>query len=388
LIPYAKQSINKDDIDTVVDTLCSEWLTQGPKLEEFESALAEKINVKHVIAVSNGTAALHLACLAAGLQQDDLAVTSTLTFVATVNAPKYCGANTALLDIDPDTLGLSADKLQQFLTLHPETKVILPVHFAGLAQGMEILKSISGNRIIIEDAAHALGGQYENGKPVGCCEYSDMAIFSFHPVKSITTAEGGAITTNSDDLAMKLRKLRSHGIESDASKFTNDEHGSWYYEQQELGFNYRLSDLHAALGLTQLDKLESFIKRRREITTRYDNRFKDVQGITPHQSLDSQRNRSGLHLYTVAIDFEKYNTTRDSFMKKLRESGINTQVHYIPVHKQPYHKQGNVVIDLNTYSNAEQYYLQTLSIPLYPGLTDNEVEYVVGKIINELNNRE
>lgn len=377
MISYAKQSIDQDDINAVVEVLNSDWLTQGPKLDEFEKNLADKIKAKHVVAVSNGTAALHLACLAAGLKDDDLAVTSSLTFVATANAPYYCGARTALLDIEPVGLGIDPEKLEGYLKKNPETKVILPVHYAGLAENMEDIYKLANGRTIIEDASHALGGIYENGMPVGSCCYSDMTTFSFHPVKPITTAEGGAISTNDDEIAKKLRLLRNHGIERNADNFKNinEDIGPWYYEQQYLGYNYRLSDLQAALGISQLTKLDKFIESRQKIARKYDDLLGNTDGIKLFQSTENQRSRSAFHLYVIGIDFAKYSTSRSDVMKKLFDNGIHTQVHYIPVYRQPFHRQNEMNLRYE-YINAENFYKQALSIPIYPGLETPEIESV------------
>ncbi len=388
MIPYSKQIIEQDDIDSVIKVLKSDWLTQGPVLEQFEKKLAEKVNVKHAIAVSNGTAALHLACLVAGLKPNDIAVTSTLTFLATANAPYLCGAKTGLLDVDSDSLGLSHVDLAKFLSKYPETKVILPVHFAGLSQGMKEIKKISGDSIIIEDASHSLGGSYENGEKIGSCYFSDMTTFSFHPVKPITTAEGGAITTNNDEYASLLRSLRNHGIVRNIENFINhkkNEYGTWYYEQHYLGLNYRLSDLQAALGLTQLDKIDGFINRRREITSYYDSCLKNIEGINIHQSDVNQRSRSSMHLYTIGIDYEKFSTTRNRVMEQLKQSNILTQVHYIPVHTQPFHDTNlNSRYSCN-YLNADKYYKETLSIPVHPGLKNSDLDYILENLKRILN---
>lgn len=384
---YGRQSIDETDRQAVLAVLNSGFLTQGPAVEDFEAALAKRLGVKHVVAVANGTAALHIACIAGGLKAGDVAVTSTLTFVATANAPHYCGAKSYLLDIDADHGGMSESALGGFLAKHPECKVVLPIHFAGLAGNIKAIREISGDRIVIEDACHALGGTYENGRPVGCCCHSDMTVFSFHPVKPITTAEGGAITTNDDKLAKHLRMLRSHGIEQSQDHFvkTNEaDIGPWSYEQQLLGFNYRMSDLQAALGVSQLNRLDTFRDRRREISTTYDEYFKDVPHVVSYQCAPDQRARSGLHLYVVLIDFDAIEMTRTQVMLALREKGIGTQVHYIPVHRQPYHvEHGNFKNE--DFPVAEQRYNSFLSIPLFPSMSDLDVKYVCDQISSVLN---
>ncbi len=383
---YGRQSIDEDDRAAVLSVLDSNHLTQGIEVDRFEQGLADYVGAKYAVAVSSGTAALHIACLAAGLKNNDLAVTSTLTFVATANAPIYCGAKTSLLDIDPLDLSLSLEGLSIFLEDNPETKAILPIHFAGLAGNMARLRSITKDRIVIEDASHALGGENFDGSKVGSCTHSDMCVFSFHPVKPITTAEGGAVTTNDPKLAHTLAMLRNHGIERDPDLFDNtppEQRGPWSYEQQQLGFNYRLSDLQAALGVTQLSKLDHFLDRRRKISAHYDEQFSGAEYFQPIQSSAEFRSRSGHHLFVLQIDFEALNKSRKQVMLNLREKGIGTQVHYIPVHKQPYH-QGLEDRSISDFHHAEQYYSQALSIPFYPSMTDSDVDRVIGEIRSEL----
>jgi len=383
-IGYGRQSIDDDDRQAVLAVLNSDFLTQGPAVDAFEQALAKRLDVKHVIAVTNGTAALHLACLASGLQAGDLAVTSTLTFLATANGPLYCGAQTHLLDIDPKHGGMSETDLRAFLKKHPDCKVVLPIHFAGLSGDMKMVREISGHRMIIEDACHALGGTYENGRPIGSCCYSDMTVFSFHPVKPITTGEGGVVTTNDDALAKVLKMLRNHGIEREQEHFIKTptaDIGPWSYEQQILGFNYRMSDLQAALGESQLKKLDDFRLRRQKIAGIYDAYFKDIAHIAPYQCLPNQREHSGLHIYVLLIDFDAIGMSRGEVMLALREKGIGTQVHYIPVHRQPYHiDQGN--FEKEAFPIAEDHYSRFLTIPLFPTMSDLEAQYVCDQIVN------
>ena len=373
MISYGKQTIDQDDIESVVKVLKSDWLTQGPIVNEFENQFAKKVGAKHAVAVANGTAALHLACLAAGLNRSDIAVTSALTFIATANAPIYCGAKTNLIDIDGINLGLNLKSLKSHIEEVPKTKVILPVHYAGLACDMSELRKLVGNKIIIEDASHALGGKYEDNSSIGNCKYSEMTTFSFHPVKPITTAEGGMVTTNDDELACKLKKLRNHGVERDENKFIVKKKNTlpWYYEQQELGYNYRLSDIHAALGLSQLSKLDMFVSRRREIAKQYDVLLSDIKSIELTHVTD--RERSGLHLYIIRIDEDTVGKSKEKIVEELKERGILTQVHYIPVYKQPYHAENE---SDKEYLNTEKFYKETLSIPIYPELTEADVQYV------------
>jgi len=280
---YGRQLIGEDDIAAVVSVLRGDHLTRGPMVDRFEAALADRVGARHCVAVSSGTAALHIACLAAGLKPGDLGLTTPLTFVASANAMLYCGATPLLADIDPDGLGLAPQAAEATIADHPEIRALLPVHFGGLAHGSAALRRVSGARRVIEDACHALGGGYEDGQPVGCGVHADMTVFSFHPVKPITTAEGGAVVTNDPELYRMLRLLRSHGIEHASERLTHQdaafESGApnpWYYEQQVLGFNYRMSDLQAALGLSQLGKLEAFTARRRSIAQRYDAIFEKL----------------------------------------------------------------------------------------------------------------
>ncbi len=312
-------------------------------------------------------------------------MTSAITFAASANCIRYAGGAPVFVDIDGASLGMSVSGLKRAIDQKPQTKVVIPVHLAGLADSSVEIRRAAADKIVIEDAAHSLGGQYIDGGAVGCCTYSDMTTLSFHPVKAITTGEGGAVLTNSEDFAQRLRRLRSHGIERDASRFVGSdafEEGNpkpWYYEQQELGFNYRMTDIQAALGLSQLSKLDRFVARRREIAVRYDEAFSGIPGIELPQSLPEQRARSAHHLYVVLFDFASFKTTRMAVMKQLREAGIGTQVHYIPVYRLPYYAKLDPV-DRSQYPVAESYYEACLSIPMHPGLTDEDVEYVIGSV--------
>jgi UDP-4-amino-4,6-dideoxy-N-acetyl-beta-L-altrosamine transaminase len=379
---YGRQSIDDADIEAVVGVLRSDFLTQGPAVERFEAALAERTGARYAISVSNGTAALHLACLAADVGHGDVGLTSAITFAASANCIRYVSGEPGFVDIDGASLGMSLDGLRHALELAPQTKVVIPVHLAGLADEACEIRGAAQGRTVIEDAAHSLGGQYACGRPVGCGAYSDMTTLSFHPVKTITTGEGGAVLTNDEKLARRLRRLRSHGIERDPSRFTGEDFSEgnavkpWYYEQQELGFNYRMTDIQAALGFTQLSKLDRFIARRREIAARYDEAFSGLLGVGLPQSSPAQRARSAHHLYILLFDFEALSTTRSSVMSKLRDCGIGTQVHYIPVYRLPYYAD-RFPVDAERYLAAERYYASCLSIPMHPGLTDEDVEYVI-----------
>jgi len=389
MIPYGKHHIDEDDIQAVVDILRSSFLTQGPVVEAFEKAIAEYVGSKYAVAVSSGTAALHLSALAAGVGPGSSVVTSPITFVASANAARYCGGDVLFADIDPVTINMSPEALREVLSRNSNVKAIIPVHFAGLPCDMIAIKSLADNAeaIVIEDAAHALGATYPNGKRVGCCENSLMTIFSFHPVKAIAAGEGGMITTNDEATYRKLIRLRSHGINKLDDKFqlpsqafTNDELNPWYYEMQELGFHFRITDIQCALALSQFKKLNSFIKRRRELVNNYDLAFAAMKKLHPAQT--AGRDQSGHHLYVLRIKFEITGLTRVKIMQKLKEDGIGTQVHYIPVPMHPYYqKLGHNMIN---YPNAQDYYNEALSIPLFYDLSLDEqkkVIFIIDKII-------
>ena len=364
MISYGKQSINQDDIDAVVDVLKSDFLTQGPKVVEFENDLANYCEAKYAKAVNNGTAALHLAYLAIGLEQGDIVWTTPNTFVATANAALYCGATVDFVDIDPKTYNLSIDYLKEKLIQAKKDnklpKLVVPVHFAGQSCEMKAIWKLSKEYgfKVIEDASHALGGEYLNNK-VGNCEYSDMAVFSFHPVKMITTGEGGAITTNNEKLNEKIELLRSHGITKDATKFDNQSDGDWYYEQRALGFNYRLTDIQAALGISQLKRLDSFVARRREIVKQYFDKLDN--SVLPYQHPDAN---SSWHLFVIQTE------DRKATYKQLKTQGIMTQVHYIPVTSQPFYNRKKL-------KNSADFYRHCLSLPIYADLNNNEQNRVI-----------
>lgn len=382
-LSYGKQSIDERDRKAVEDVLRGDWLTQGNTINRFESALAEYVGAEFAVVVSSGTAALHLAQLASGMSEGKTNLTSAMTFVASANAALYCRGDSALADIDPQTLCMNTEGLQKRLEDNPGIHTITPVHFGGLSADVKAIREALPDGVIIEDAAHALGGQDRDGTPVGACAYSDMSTFSFHPVKLITTGEGGAITTNNKDLYERMLQLRVHGITNREANLTIPEQAydgedlaPWYYEQLELGFNYRITDIQAALGLSQLNKLDGYIARRREISQRYDEAFANLECAQPTQSAPDDRARSAHHLYVLSFDFEKMGMTRTQVMKRLREQNIGTQVHYIPVYRQPFHKSklGDVAA---AFPHTEKYYAQALTIPLFPSMTDEEVEWVI-----------
>jgi UDP-4-amino-4,6-dideoxy-N-acetyl-beta-L-altrosamine transaminase len=375
MINYGKQSINEDDINAVIDVLKSGWLTQGPKVEEFEGALAKYCGSKYAVAVCNGTAALHLANLAIGTDTTTNVITTPITFSATANSVIYAGGHPVFGDIRDGSFNLDPEKVKELVEGETCFKGIIPVHMGGVVCDIVTLKVIAdeNNLWIIEDACHALGGKWIDKKghtqKVGNCSYSDMTIFSFHPVKQITMGEGGAITTNNKDIYEKLLTLRTHGITKD-TKLLKENHGGWYYEMQELGFNYRLTDIQAALGIEQLKKNDEWIKRRRNLVTQYDDAFTQIEQLTPQHHLDINGGYS-YHLYIIQCE------KRSELYQYLKDNGINTQVHYIPVHLQPYYKE-KYGYRTGDFPVAEKYYDRALSLPLYPTLTDSEQ----GKVIS------
>ena len=374
-IPYARQSIDDDDIQAVVDVLKSDWLTTGPKVAEFEKALADYVGARYAVAVSNGTAALHVACMAAGIGESDEVITSPMTFLASANCVLYCGGKPVFADIDPRTLCVSAAEIEKQVS--PRTKALIPVHFAGHPCDMDAVAAIAtqNDLVLIEDAAHALGAVYGDRK-VGCCDRSDMAILSFHPVKHIAAGEGGAVLTNREDLYSKLLLLRNHGMTRDPEAMSRHE-GPWYYEQQCLGYNYRITDIQCALGLSQMKRLDGFLTRRREIAAMYNELLSPVeQLILPHED---ENCRSAWHLYTVQLESAD---RRKHVFTKLREAGIGVQVHYIPVYLQPYYRRLGYPAGL--CPSAEDYYSRTITLPLFPAMTDADVEQVVDTLTGVL----
>ena len=364
MINYSKQNINQDDIDAVIEVLNSDFLTQGPKVPEFENALRDYCSVDYVKVVSNATAALHLAYLAIGIKKGDVVWTSPNTYVATANAALYCGAEVDFVDIDARTYNMSVSsleaKLQQAKKDKKLPKLVVPVHFSGQSCEMkDIWKLSQADGLQIPEAARPALGAASLGKTVGCCEYSHMALFSFHPVKMITTGEGGAIVTNDKELDEQVSLLRSHGITKDENKFHNESHGNWYYEQHFLGYNYRLTEMQAALGISQLKRLDSFVEKRREIARFYLNNLKEL--VLPFQHPDTH---SSWHLFVIQTE------NRKKVFQKLIEAGIQTQVHYIPVNSQPFY-------DRERLNNSESLYKNCLSLPIYFDLTMDELEKVV-----------
>ncbi len=374
-IKYGRQSIDEEDIAEVVAALRSDFLTQGPRVAEFENAICEYTGAKYCVALANATAGLHIAVAALELENGCEGITSPITFVASSNAFVYNGLKPVFADIDSDTGNIDPAEIKKKCTA--KTRVIIPVHFAGRPCRMSEIQSLADekNLIVIEDAAHAIGSAYPDGGKVGNCQYSDMTVFSFHPVKTITTGEGGAITTNSKELYDRLVMLRSHGITKDPD-FLSENPGPWFYEMQSLGFNYRMTDLQAALGTSQLNKLEKFKARRDEIIWQYNDALGHIKGISIPPEDD---NDSCFHLYVVRIDFQKLGITRKELIAMLHRQNIGTQVHYIPVHTQPFYRK-KYGYGWGDFPVAEKYYSQVLSLPLYPGMTKTDSERVIDAI--------
>ncbi len=381
VLPYGRQSIDGNDIQAVVEVLKSNWITQGPRVEYFEEALAKYCGARYAVAVSSGTAALHLACLALNLKKNEEAITSPLTFLSTANAVLYVGAKPVFADIDPLTLNIDSQEVLK--RINKRTRILLPVHFAGRPCDMASLNRLAqknGLRII-EDAAHALGARYKVGNQwykVGSCQHSDMTIFSFHPVKHITTGEGGAITTNDQSLYKKLQSLREHGIvRNDKNKV-----GPWYYEMRYLGLNYRITDFQCALGLSQLKRLDDFVEKRRSIAGEYIISFTERPQV--RIILESKNVYGSYHLFVLLINFGKIKRTRKTVMQHLRKKGISTQVHYIPIYLQPYYRKLGYKTDEFPMTNA--YYRECLSIPIYPAMTEENIARVIREISDILVN--
>lgn len=380
MIPYGRQHITADDEAAVLAALRSDWITQGPAVPRFEQALAARVGAGHGVAVSNATAGLHIACLALGLGAGDRLWTSPNTFVASANCGLYCGATVDFVDVDAQTYNMSVPALQAKLeaaaAANTLPKVVVPVHFAGQSCDMRAIHALGqqyGFRII-EDASHAVGSSYL-GQPVGCGTYSDLTVFSFHPVKIITTAEGGMVMTNDAQTAARLERLRSHGITRDAALMEGVPEGPWVYEQVELGLNYRLTDLQAALGWSQLSQLETSVARRHAIAARYDAELAGLPLVTPWQHPDAH---SALHLYPVQLDRSRSTLTRRQLFDGLRAAGIGVNVHYMPVHTQPHYRR--LGFAPGQFPVAEAYYAQAVSLPMFPTLTDAQQGEVIAAL--------
>lgn len=372
-ISYGKQWIDEKDKAEVLKVLGSDFLTQGPKVLEFEKALCKYTGAKFCVAVSNGTAALHLAVAVLGIKEGAEGITTPITFVASANSLLYNNITPVFADIDEKTYNIDPKEILKKVS--KKTKVIIPVHFAGQAADMEAISLLAKAKgiYVIEDAAHAIGSTYEDGSKVGNCKFSDLSTFSFHPVKTVTTGEGGAITTNNKKLYEKLLLLRSHGITKDPSKLKQNP-GPWYYEMQELGFNYRMTDVQAALGISQMEKLDTFKKKRREIVSLYNRAFKNQNNFTfPYEM---PKLESCFHLYVLKVNFKAIQKNKTQVMGELKAKNIGTQVHYIPVHLQPYYRK-KFGYKTGDYPKAEKYYEECLSLPLYPKMKKEEALYVI-----------
>jgi UDP-4-amino-4,6-dideoxy-N-acetyl-beta-L-altrosamine transaminase len=379
-IPYATQEINQADIQAVIEVLQADYLTQGKKVPEFEQAVSKVCRAEFAVAVNSGTSALHIACLALGVGPGDYVWTSPNSFVASSNCALYCGANIDFVDIDPRTYNLSVEELAKKLAIAQQKnclpKVVIPVHFAGLPCDMQKIHTLANQYgfKIIEDASHALGASYA-GKPVGCGCYADISVFSFHPVKIITTGEGGMALTNDADLAERMRLYRSHGITRDQEKMTQPAPGSWYYQQQLLGFNYRMTDIQAALGISQLSRLPEFISKRRAIAQRYMQALSELPLQLP---MTEERSQSAWHLFVVQLVTHQLSKTRQQVFTELRTQGIGVNVHYQPIHLQPYYQ--HLGFSAGDFPVAEAYYNGALSLPMFTKLSEAQQAQVIASV--------
>ncbi|WP_417448381.1 UDP-4-amino-4,6-dideoxy-N-acetyl-beta-L-altrosamine transaminase [Idiomarina abyssalis] len=381
MIPYGRQDINEQDLQAVMEVLKSDFLTQGPKVPEFETQVAQKVGAKHALAVNSATSALHIACLALGLGEGDWLWTTPITFVASANCGRYCGAQVDFVDIDPITFNLSPKALAEKLTIAEAEgrlpKVVVVVHLCGQSCEMRDVHALSERYgfKVIEDASHAVGGKYL-GEYIGNCRYSDITVFSFHPVKIITTAEGGMAVTNDDALAEKMHLFRSHGVTREPHLMTHEPDGPWYYQQVALGFNYRMTELQAALGSSQLTRLDRYVEQRNQLAQRYDEQLSSnglIQTPSQQPGIVSAR-----HLYVIRLELDEIKTSRKEVFEGLRRAGIGVNVHYIPVHTQPYYQDQG--FKWGQYPNAERYYQEAISLPLYPQLTHDEQDFIVEQL--------
>lgn len=386
MIYYGKQSINAADIQAVEEVLQSDFLTQGPAIERFERAVADYCGVKYAVAVTNATSALHIACLAADLGPGDILWTSPITFVASANCGRYCGATVDFVDIDEKTYNMSVDaledKLRQAKKENQLPKIVVPVHLAGQSCDMKRIRELSAEYgfTVLEDASHGVGADYLKTK-VGSCAFSDMTVFSFHPVKIITTGEGGMVLTNDKDLYERLILLRSHGITRDPAKMTHEADGPWYYQQIALGFNYRMTDIQAALGASQMIRLDEFVARRRALAARYDELLKDLPLVTPYVLKGAN---PSWHIYIVRVDFSHLKKTKKQIFEEMKAQGFILNLHYIPVHTQPYYQ--SLGYRPENFPNAMIYYAEALTLPLYYDLTDEqqtEVTAALKKVLTQ-----
>ncbi|MEZ8341298.1 UDP-4-amino-4,6-dideoxy-N-acetyl-beta-L-altrosamine transaminase [Vibrio cyclitrophicus] len=383
VIPYGKQDISQQDIDSVVDVLKSDFLTQGPQVPAFEKALTEHTGAQYALAVNSATSALHIACLALGLGEGDWLWTTPVTFVASANCGLYCGAKVDFVDIDSATYNMCPKKLEQKLitakAIGNLPKVVVPVHLCGQPCDMESIAKLAKEYgfKVIEDASHAIGGQYHE-QPIGNCKYSDITVFSFHPVKIVTTAEGGAALTNQKELADKMALLRSHGITRDPEMMTEASHGGWYYQQVDLGFNYRMTELQAALGVTQMQRLDEFVAARHVLSKRYNQMLSELPLVLPYQL---ENTYSGLHLFVIRLKLDEISLTHKQVFDALRENGIGVNLHYIPVHTQPYYQA--MGFTEGEFPESERYYQEAISLPMFHGMTEEQQNTVV-RVVTEI----
>ena len=380
MIPYAKQNVLKEDIDAVISVLESDFLTQGPMVPKFEEQLKQKVGAEHAVVVNSATSALHLSCVALGLKKGDRVWTSPISFVASSNCALYCDAQVDFVDIDPRTYNMSPSALEEKL-IHAEKngelpKIVIVVHFAGQSCNMREIHrlSLKYDFKIIEDASHSIGASYNNWT-VGCCKYSDITVFSFHPVKIITAGEGGAILTNNPILAQKIILLRSHGITREKELFSRENSGPWYYEQIDLGFNYRMTDIQAALGISQLNRLKSAVEKRNEIAGLYDKLLSETDVTLP---FIDPINYSAFHLYVVRLNLENLKKSKRQIFELLHIEGVMVNLHYIPIYKQPYYRKKG--FPENYCNEAEAYYLEAMSLPMYENLTESQVRQVTDSL--------
>ena len=385
MIPYGRQNINQADIDAVIDVLRSDFLTQGPVVPAFENAVAKYCGTQHAVAVNSATSALHIACLALGVGHGDTVWTSPITFVASANCALYCGAKVDFVDIDPNTYNLSVDRLKEKLEQAQQTgnvpKVVIPVHLCGQSCDMAGIYALSQHYgfKIIEDASHAIGGRYKD-EPIGNCRFSDITVFSFHPVKIITTGEGGIALTNDNQSAKRMQLLRSHGITSDKADLSpRPKEELWNYQQINLGYNYRMTDIQAALGLSQMQRLNEFVTVRHIIATRYIQMLSALPVVQPWQHPDSY---SSFHLYVIRLKLDEISKTHREVYEMLRAAGVLVNLHYIPVYRQPYYEE--MGFSAAYCAEAEQYYSEAISLPIYPGLTEKQQLYVVNCLIKQV----
>ena len=380
MIPYGRQDITQSDIDAVTAVLNSNYLTQGPAVPKFEKVVSAHVNAKYAVATNSATSALHIACLALGLGKGDWLWTSPITFVASANCGLYCDAQVDFVDIDLKTYNMSVDCLTEKLELAEKAgklpKIVVPVHMCGQSCDMEAIHALSQRYgfKIIEDASHAIGGKYKN-RFIGGCHYSDITVFSFHPVKIVTTGEGGMALTNNKRLANKMELLRSHGVTRDKNQMTKESEGPWCYQQIELGFNYRMTDIQAALGVSQVERLDQYVSHRHELAKRYNQLLSDFPITLPYQHPDTY---SAYHLYVIRLHLDEITGTHRLVFEDLRQQGIGVNLHYIPVYTHPYYQ--GIGIEYGHLPEAEKYYDEAISIPMYPTLTDDDQIKVVGSL--------